>query len=130
MTGMMVFWCSLSTWFIAASAFADAPGSNLMNSALGSTGQATLMNLIPIVLMFGVVYFLVFLPQKKKMKEQQLLLTSIKPGDQVVTQSGFLGVVSEVSTQWVTLEVATHVHLKMLKNQISHIEKDAKLSLA
>ncbi|MEW5742025.1 MAG: preprotein translocase subunit YajC [Myxococcota bacterium] len=72
-------------------------------------------------LLIGVLfifYLLVFRPQQKQMKEQQALLSSLKKGDDVITQGGILGKIFSVEDKIVTLEVASGVKLKMLKSSI------------
>ena len=78
---------------------------------------------LPFVLMFGVLYFLMIRPQQKKMKNHQKLLSEIKKGDEVLTNSGFLGKVTGMTEKVVTLELATNVRVKMMKNQVSQVVK-------
>lgn len=74
---------------------------------------------IPLLLIFGVFYFLILRPQQKKQKEQLKFISELKRGDMVITQAGIIGTVKTVSDKFVTLEVDDNVHLKILKNQIS-----------
>ncbi len=83
----------------------------------GPAGGFTPM--IPLVLMFGVFYFLVIRPQQKKQKEHQRFLTELKKGDMVVTQAGIIGTIRTLSERFVTLEVDGDVCLKMLRGQIA-----------
>lgn len=79
--------------------------------------------LLPFVLMFGVLYFLMIRPQQKKMKEQQAMLGALKHGDEVITQSGILGKVAGLTEKVVTLEVDNNVRIKLLKSQVAQIIK-------
>ncbi len=54
------------------------------------------MSFLPLIIIFGVMYFLMIRPQQKKMKLQRALIESVKAGDEVVLNSGIFGVVSEV----------------------------------
>ena len=74
---------------------------------------------IPLLLIFGVFYFLILRPQQRKQKDLQKFLSAMKRGDRVITQSGIIGTVKTVSDQFVTLEVDENVHLKILKSQIA-----------
>jgi preprotein translocase subunit YajC len=79
--------------------------------------------MVPFLLMFAVVYFLMIRPQQKKAKEQQQMLTALKHGDEVVTSSGMLGTITGITDKVVTLEVADNVRVKMLKTQVSQVVK-------
>jgi len=78
-----------------------------------------LETLMPFVLMFGVMYFLILRPQQKKMKEQQAMLSALAAGDAVITTSGILGTVKELSDKVIALEIANNVQIKVLRSQIS-----------
>lgn len=73
---------------------------------------------IPLIMIFGVFYFLILRPQQRKQKEQQKFLGELKRGDMVVTTSGIVGTIRTVSDKFVTLEVDEGVCLKMLRGQI------------
>jgi preprotein translocase subunit YajC len=77
--------------------------------------------LVPTALIFAVFYFLVILPQNRKMKAHQKLLGELKAGDSVVTTSGMIGTVREVADKIVTLEIGDRVKVKFLKSQVSQI---------
>ncbi|WP_282919702.1 preprotein translocase subunit YajC [Ignavigranum ruoffiae] len=55
-----------------------------------------LVNLVPLLLMFAVMYFLMIRPQKKQMEEKKNMLSSLRPGQEVVTIGGLHGLVEEV----------------------------------
>ncbi|NBX92078.1 MAG: preprotein translocase subunit YajC [Proteobacteria bacterium] len=77
---------------------------------------------IPLLMIFGVFYFLILRPQQRKQKELQKFLSEMKRGDMVITQSGIIGTIKTVSEKFVTLEVDENVQLKILK---SHIAENA-----
>lgn len=79
--------------------------------------------LVPLLLMFGVMYFLMIRPQQKKMKQHQEMLKALSQGDEVVTASGILGKVAGLTEKIVTVEVANNVKIKFLKSQISQVLK-------
>ncbi|MBA3034157.1 MAG: preprotein translocase subunit YajC [Gammaproteobacteria bacterium] len=80
--------------------------SNAYAQAAGSDPTGGLMGLLPIILMFVVLWFLMIRPQMKKAKEHQKLVTELAKGDEVVTQGGMAGKIVKVSDNYVTLEVA------------------------
>ena len=68
--------------------------------------QSTLMNMLPILVMFGVLYLVMIRPQMKKSKELQKMVTELQKGDEVVTQGGLTGRVSKVGENYLTLSVS------------------------
>ncbi len=66
-----------------------------------------LMGMLPIVLMFIVLWFLMIRPQMKKAKEHQKMVTELQKGDEIVTQGGMVGRIVKVGENFVTLEVGT-----------------------
>ena len=85
---------------------------------------------VPFALMFGVIYFLMIRPQQKKMKEQQKMMSELKHGDEILTNSGILGKVTGLTEKVVTVEVADNVRVKMLKSQVSQVIKGQFKDLA
>ena len=69
--------------------------------------ESTLMGLLPIILMFVVLYFLMIRPQMKRQKEHRNLVAALTKGDEVITQGGLLGRITKVSDNYVTLEIAS-----------------------
>lgn len=81
-------------------------------------GREGVTPFIPLILIFGVFYFLILRPQQKRQTEQKRFLAELKKGDMVVTQSGIIGTVKTVSDKFVNLEIDQGVSLKILKSQI------------
>lgn len=79
----------------AQSAPAAAPG-----------GMESLMQFLPIILMFVVLYFLMIRPQMKRAKEHKTMVEALQKGDEVVTAGGVLGKVVKVNDGYVTIDVA------------------------
>jgi preprotein translocase subunit YajC len=98
-------------------------------SAPGAGGPGPLMTLIPFVLIFIIMYFMVIRPQQKKSKEHQELLNKLKKNDEVMTSGGIYGKVIDLKETVVTLEVAPNVRIRVHRPQISAVltgEKAAK----
>ncbi|MCX7897992.1 MAG: preprotein translocase subunit YajC [Rhodocyclaceae bacterium] len=66
-----------------------------------------LMGLLPLILMFVILWFLMIRPQMKKAKEHQKMVSELQKGDEVVTQGGLAGRITKVGENYITLEVAT-----------------------
>lgn len=69
-------------------------------------GQNALVSMLPIILMFVILYFLMIRPQMKRQKEHRNLVANLAKGDEVITGGGILGKISKVSDNYVTIEVA------------------------
>ncbi len=71
------------------------------------------------VLLLVVFYFLLIRPQNKRAKEQKEMLSKVQAGDEVATTGGILGKVVEVGEQFLTLEIASGVNIKLQKFQVA-----------
>ncbi len=77
-----------------------------------------LMQLLPMILMFVVLWFLMIRPQMKKAKEHKALLAGLAKGDEIVTGGGILGKVTKVAESYVTVEIATGTEVVVQKPSI------------
>jgi len=82
-------------------------------------GGGAMSMVVMLVIMFAIVYFLMIRPQQKQQKTHRDFLGRLKRGDEVVTQSGFIGKVHEVKDTVVILELADKVRVKVIKQAIS-----------
>lgn len=82
-------------------------------------GPPALMQFIPFIFLFVVMYFLMIRPQAKRQKQHQEFLSQLKRGDEVVTASGILGRIEGLTEQFVTLEIAPSVRIKVVRAQIA-----------
>lgn len=82
--------------------------SNAYAQAAGAAADPTggLMGMLPILLMFIVLWFVMIRPQMKKAKEQQKMVSELAKGDEVVTQGGIAGRIAKVGENYLSLEVA------------------------
>ncbi len=76
-------------------------------------GDAGYMGLLPIVLMFVLLYFLMIRPQMKRAKEHKQMVEALQKGDEVVTSGGVVGRISVMGDAYVTLEVAPSTELSV-----------------
>ncbi len=77
-----------------------------------------LMQLLPMILMFAVLWFLMVRPQMKKAKEHKALIAAIAKGDEVVTGGGLVGKVVKIGENYVTLEIAEGTEVVVQKPAI------------
>lgn len=89
----------------------------LAEGGLGGAGSA-ISPMIPLVIIFAIFYFLILRPQQKKNKQHQKFLTELKRGEMVVTNSGIIGTIKNISDRFITLEIDQGVCMKILKGQI------------
>ena len=80
--------------------------------------QASYMNIIMIVFLFGFMYFMIIRPQSKRNKELKLLQDSLKEGDRIVTFAGIYGDIVEVGTVTVKVRIAPKVEIEIDRNAI------------
>lgn len=90
-------------------------------AAAGGDMQSTLMNMLPILVMFGVLYLVMIRPQMKKQKEHKAMIESIVKGDEVVTAGGFLGRVSKLGDAFISVELATGVEVQMQRSAVVQV---------
>ena len=81
-----------------------------------------LISIIPFILIFVIMYFLLIRPQQKKMKQHQAMVAALRRGDQVVTQGGVIGKVVKVKEDGeAEVEIAEGVKVRILKNTIATV---------
>ena len=77
---------------------------------------------VPLILIFGIMYFLLIRPQQKKVKEHQAMVAALRRGDQVVTQGGMIGKVTKVKDDGeLELEIADGVKVRVIQSTISTV---------
>jgi preprotein translocase subunit YajC len=86
--------------------------------------------LLMMVVLFVMVYFLLIRPQQKKAKEHQAMVAKLSVGDEVVTSGGILGRITEVGDNFVTLEIADSVRVKVQKFQVTSLVPKGTLKSA
>jgi preprotein translocase subunit YajC len=87
----------------------------------GASGGGGIIAFLPFVVILVVFYFLLVRPQNKRAKEQREMLSKLVAGDEVVTTGGVLGKVTEVGEQFLTLEIASGVSVKLQKQQVTQL---------
>ncbi|MES2215077.1 MAG: preprotein translocase subunit YajC [Pseudomonadota bacterium] len=112
---------STDTAVVATTEAPGASGAALPQSP--SSLSAGWTNLVPMLLIFAVFYFLLIRPQEKKRKAQEELVGGVKKGEEVLTTSGIYGTVTKIndSDHTIELTVANDLTIKMLKSAIADI---------
>ncbi len=81
---------------------------------------------LPLILMFAIFYFLLIRPQQKKAKAHKQLLSAIKKGDRIVSSGGLHGLVTGLTDDVVTVEIAPKVRVKIARGSISGVATKAQ----
>jgi preprotein translocase subunit YajC len=93
-------------------------GLVLAMGAPPGAGVNPLVQLVPILLVFAIFYFIILLPTKRKQKKLEEFLDSLKVGDRVVTTGGIYGSVTKVNDKSVQLQIANNVRVEVSRNAI------------
>ena len=102
----------ISSAFAQTAPAAAAGGGNIMSSLTG---------MLPLVLMFVVLYFVMIRPQMKRQKETRNMLAALAKGDEVATAGGVLGKITELGDQYMTLEIAAGVNVRVQRNAVIQV---------
>ena len=95
-------------------AYAQAAGA--------SATISTFSSFIPLILIFGIMYFIMIRPQQKKLKDHKAMIEAVRRGDQVVTQGGIIGKVSKVKEDGeIEVEIADGVKVRVVKSTLSQV---------
>ena len=89
-------------------------------AAAGDVGSS-LMSMLPLVLMFVVLYFVMIRPQMKRQKEHKAMIEALAKGDEVATAGGLIGRISRLGDTYVGVEVATGVEIQLQRNAIVQV---------
>ena len=83
-------------------------------------GAGMMTFLFPILLLV-IMYFLMIRPQQKRMKEHRAMLDKLSKGDEVITSGGIAGTVTDIGDNFVTLEVADNVRVRVQKAAVGNV---------
>ena len=83
--------------------------------------ESTLVSLLPLVLMFVVLYFIMIRPQMKRQKEHKAMVDALAKGDEVVTAGGVLGKVAKIGDTYLHVEVASGVELQVQRSAVVQV---------
>ena len=87
----------------------------------GGIGGGGLLGILPMVLIFVVFYFLLIRPQQKRSKDHRAMVAALEKGDEVVTNGGALGLIRDVGEDFITLEIAQGVTIRVQRAAISQM---------
>ena len=99
---------------------------SVLQAAQAPAGSAGLLSLLPIVLIFVIFYFFIIMPQNKKQKETEKMISALKKGDKVITIGGIHGVVSSTKEKTVIVKVDDSTKLGFSRSAIASVVTDEK----
>jgi len=98
--------------------------------AAGGDMMSTLTGMLPLVLMFVVLYFVMIRPQMKKQKEHRAMIDALVKGDEVATAGGLLGKVTKLGDAYVSLEISPSVEVQLQRSAIVQVLPKGAISSA
>jgi preprotein translocase subunit YajC len=102
--------------------------SNAYAQDAASTGG--LMSFLPLILIFVVFYFMLIRPQMKRAKDHRNMVSALSKGDEVVTNGGILGKITDLGDSFVTLQLADNVSVKVQRHAIANVMPKGTVSAA
>jgi len=94
----------------------------------GTPGGILGSPLVMMVIVMGIFYVMLILPQQRQRKKTQAMLQQLKNGDKVVTSSGIYGTVSGIDGETVILKIADQVKIRILRSAIAQVEAEENVS--
>jgi preprotein translocase subunit YajC len=85
-----------------------------------------LVQLLPMVAIFAIFYFLLIRPQQRQRRERDQMLRNLKKGDRIITSGGLIGTVMGLTAETVTLKIADSVRVECLRSAVTGMRGDAK----
>ncbi|MBK6649587.1 MAG: preprotein translocase subunit YajC [Betaproteobacteria bacterium] len=102
--------------FISSAYAQTAPAA-----AAGGDMMSSLTGMLPLVLMFVVLYFVMIRPQMKKQKEHRAMIDALAKGDEVATVGGLVGKVSKMGESFLSIEVASGVEVQVQRHAVAQV---------
>jgi preprotein translocase subunit YajC len=87
-------------------------------------GGDIFLQLLPFILIFFIIYFLILRPQQKRVKAHKEMIDNLRKGDSIITQGGLVGKISKVTNDHeIEVEIADNVKVKVIRGMISDLKK-------
>ncbi|MEI6384035.1 MAG: preprotein translocase subunit YajC [Betaproteobacteria bacterium] len=102
--------------FISSAIAQTAPAATT-----GGDMTSSLMSMLPLLLMFAVLYFVMIRPQMKRQKEQKAMIDALAKGDEIVTVGGVLGKIAQIGDTQIGLEVANGVVIQIQRVSVAQV---------
>ncbi len=90
-------------------------------TAPAASTESSLMSLLPLVLMFVVLYFIMIRPQMKRQKEAKAMIEALAKGDEVITSGGMIGRISKLGETYMHVEVSNGVEIQIQRGAVVQV---------
>jgi preprotein translocase subunit YajC len=90
-------------------------------AAAAESPLSSLTSMLPLVLMFVVLYFVMIRPQMKRQKEAKAMIEALAKGDEVVTAGGMLGKVTKLNESFLSIEIASNVEVQVQRTAVVQV---------
>ena len=90
-------------------------------TAPAASTESSLMSLLPLVLMFVVLYFIMIRPQMKRQKEAKAMVDALAKGDEVITSGGMIGRISKLGETYMHVEVSNGVEIQIQRGAVVQV---------
>ncbi|MGE4634724.1 MAG: preprotein translocase subunit YajC [Arenicellales bacterium] len=88
---------------------------------VGGDAGGSLFSLLPLVVIFILFYFLLIRPQQKRAKQHKEMVTALKKGEEIVTNGGLLGKVTDIDDNFITLEIDGGLNVKVQRQSVAQV---------
>lgn len=95
--------------------------SAFAQTAAGGDMQSSLVSMLPLVLMFVVLYFVMIRPQMKRQKEHRAMIEALAKGDEVATAGGVLGKVTKLGDVYIGVEIANGIEVQVQRSAVVQV---------
>ncbi len=83
--------------------------------------ESSMMSMLPLVLMFGVLYFIMIRPQMKRQKEHKAMIEALAKGDEVITSGGMIGRIAKLGETYAHVEISTGVEIQVQRSAVVQV---------
>lgn len=91
-----------------------------------ATGPSPLVSMMPIALMFIVLYFLLIRPQQKRTRDHEAMIETLKRNDEIVTSGGLYGRIQSIADKVLVVEIAPNVRVRVDRAQVASVVRGGK----
>jgi preprotein translocase subunit YajC len=102
------------------------PGLAHAQGGAAAGGPGPIVSMMPIVLMFVILYFLLIRPQQKRAREHDTMVQNLKRNDEIVTTGGIHGRIQAITDKVLTVEIAPNVRIRLDRNQVASVGGGAR----
>lgn len=85
------------------------------------------LSLFPIIVIFFIFYFILILPEQKRIKQHRKMLEELKKGDNIILSSGIYGVITNIKGDILEVKIADNVKINVLRSAVSQVVKEEKV---